>query len=130
MVAQVKEDAQNNTDIHCSLSTMVKDLDQQVIHIRDHAQALTLKAVTLDARETAIDLKMDKIDTQLHKLKQEMDRGNSVIRSIQELTKKSMSASVSQVTKCTQYIYQSIYNEETQRLITKSQGIKLWHKHK
>ena len=95
MAAQVKKDAQNNANLHCSLSAMVMDLDQQGMHLRDHAQALTLKEVSLDVRETAIELKLDKIDTQLHKLKQEADRGDSAIRSIQELTKKSMSASVS-----------------------------------
>ena len=104
MAAQVKEDAENNATVHCSLSRMVKDLDKQGTHLRNQAEALTLKAVTLKARETEIDLKMDKIDTQLQEMKQESDRGDAVIHSIQELTKKSMSASVKQVTECTQYI--------------------------
>ena len=33
------------------------------IHLQGHAQALTLKAVLLNAREISIELKLDKIDT-------------------------------------------------------------------
>ena len=32
MAAQVKEDAENNATVHCSLSRMVKDLDKQGMH--------------------------------------------------------------------------------------------------
>ena len=63
MAAQVKEDAENNATVHCSLSQMVKELDKQGTHLRNQAEALTLKAIALKASKTEIDLKMEKIDT-------------------------------------------------------------------
>ena len=81
---------------------MKKDLEQQEARLCSHAQALTAKVVLLEAQQKLIESKLDKMDTQLQELKRQLDRGDLVIRSIQDLTKKSMAASVDQVNKCTQ----------------------------
>ena len=101
MDAQVKQDAErvahNTTDVQLcmerTLPAMKKDLDQREAHLCSHAQVLIAKTVSLEAREISIGSKLDKMSKQLQELKRELDRGDSVIRSIQDLTKKSMTTS-------------------------------------
>ena len=60
MAAQVKKDSRNNAEVQSSLSAMKKDLDQQETRFCGHNQALTVKAVLLDAREKTIGTKLEK----------------------------------------------------------------------
>ena len=82
MAPQVKNDACNNAKVISSLSAIKKDLDQQETLLCGHAQALTVKAVLLDAQKKIMEPKLNQMDTQFQELKQEADRGNLVVSSI------------------------------------------------